>query len=42
MGAFVRGLELQMLKTAGIVTNTKKKFSIPIGGWGPQNSHLAL
>ena len=42
MGAFLRGLELKMLKKAGIVTITKKKFSIPIRGVGPQNGHQAL
>ena len=34
MGAFLRGLELKMLKKAGIVTITKKKFSIPSKGGG--------
>ena len=42
MGAFLRGLELKMLKKAGIFSIIKKKFSIPIRGVGPQNWHQAL
>ena len=42
MGAFLQGLDLQMLKKAGIVTITKKKFSIPIRGVGVTKQALSF
>ena len=42
MGAFLQGLDLQMLKKAGIVTITKKKFSIPIRGVGGHKTVIKL